>query len=294
MAAATERFSPPVVAELESAGLDVDDVLRVVKAALTEDLRYGPDATTAATVPADGGSGGGDHPSRVRACWPVVRWRWRSSTWSRPVWSRSPRGCRMAPASRRGVRHSWCADRSDPSSRSSARSSTWCATCPAWLRQRPHGSDAVAGTGCTIRDTRKTLPGLRLLEKYAVRCGGGVNHRLGPGRCGTHQGQPRRRGRGSGGCAGGGTVGCAGPPVRGRGDDAGRARRGAGAKAELVLLDNFTPAQCAEAVRRTRAAGSRNPAGGVRRSHAGGRTGVCGDRRRLSRGGRPHPFGART
>ncbi len=41
--------------------------------------------------------------------------------------------------------------------------------------------DAVAGTGARIRDTRKTLPGLRLLEKYAVRCGGGVNHRLGLG-----------------------------------------------------------------------------------------------------------------
>lgn len=38
--------------------------------------------------------------------------------------------------------------------------------------------DAVAGTGAKIRDTRKTLPGLRALEKYAVRCGGGVNHRM--------------------------------------------------------------------------------------------------------------------
>ncbi len=38
--------------------------------------------------------------------------------------------------------------------------------------------DAVAGTGTAIRDTRKTLPGLRALEKYAVRCGGGVNHRM--------------------------------------------------------------------------------------------------------------------
>jgi nicotinate-nucleotide pyrophosphorylase (carboxylating) len=42
-------------------------------------------------------------------------------------------------------------------------------------------TDAVAGTGAVIRDTRKTLPGLRALEKYAVRCGGGVNHRLGLG-----------------------------------------------------------------------------------------------------------------
>jgi nicotinate-nucleotide pyrophosphorylase (carboxylating) len=38
--------------------------------------------------------------------------------------------------------------------------------------------DAVAGTGASIRDTRKTLPGLRSLEKYAVRRGGGVNHRM--------------------------------------------------------------------------------------------------------------------
>jgi nicotinate-nucleotide pyrophosphorylase (carboxylating) len=39
--------------------------------------------------------------------------------------------------------------------------------------------DAVAGTGVRITDTRKTTPGLRQLEKYAVRCGGGVNHRFG-------------------------------------------------------------------------------------------------------------------
>ena len=39
--------------------------------------------------------------------------------------------------------------------------------------------DAVAGTRATILDTRKTTPGLRLLEKYAVRCGGGSSHRLG-------------------------------------------------------------------------------------------------------------------
>jgi nicotinate-nucleotide pyrophosphorylase (carboxylating) len=39
--------------------------------------------------------------------------------------------------------------------------------------------DAVAGTKATILDTRKTLPGWRALEKYAVRCGGGTNHRMG-------------------------------------------------------------------------------------------------------------------
>ncbi|AKN17243.1 nicotinate-nucleotide pyrophosphorylase [Mycobacterium haemophilum DSM 44634] len=41
--------------------------------------------------------------------------------------------------------------------------------------------DAVRGTKAKIRDTRKTLPGLRALQKYAVRVGGGVNHRLGLG-----------------------------------------------------------------------------------------------------------------
>lgn len=39
--------------------------------------------------------------------------------------------------------------------------------------------DAVEGTGARIADTRKTTPGLRHLEKYAVRCGGGLNHRFG-------------------------------------------------------------------------------------------------------------------
>jgi nicotinate-nucleotide pyrophosphorylase (carboxylating) len=41
--------------------------------------------------------------------------------------------------------------------------------------------DAVQGTKAKVRDTRKTLPGLRALQKYAVRVGGGVNHRLGLG-----------------------------------------------------------------------------------------------------------------
>ena len=38
--------------------------------------------------------------------------------------------------------------------------------------------EAIAGTGCRLRDTRKTTPGLRTLEKYAVRVGGGENHRF--------------------------------------------------------------------------------------------------------------------
>ncbi|MBK8964400.1 MAG: carboxylating nicotinate-nucleotide diphosphorylase [Candidatus Competibacteraceae bacterium] len=40
-------------------------------------------------------------------------------------------------------------------------------------------ADTVAGTGATVLDTRKTIPGLRLAQKYAVRCGGCQNHRIG-------------------------------------------------------------------------------------------------------------------
>lgn len=40
-------------------------------------------------------------------------------------------------------------------------------------------ADAIAHTGAAVADTRKTLPGLRALQKYAVRCGGGANHRFG-------------------------------------------------------------------------------------------------------------------
>src|SRR5262249_19202279 len=39
--------------------------------------------------------------------------------------------------------------------------------------------DAIAGTGATLLDTRKTIPGLRLLEKYATSMGGATNHRMG-------------------------------------------------------------------------------------------------------------------
>lgn len=39
-------------------------------------------------------------------------------------------------------------------------------------------ADAIADTKARVRDTRKTLPGMRVLQKYAVRCGGGVNHRM--------------------------------------------------------------------------------------------------------------------
>ncbi len=52
---------------------------------------------------------------------------------------------------------------------------TLCATAS----QAKRYADAVAGTGCKILDTRKTIPGLRMAQKYAVHCGGCHNHRIG-------------------------------------------------------------------------------------------------------------------
>src|SRR6202011_5289266 len=114
--------------------------------------------------------------------------------------------------------------------------------------------DAVAGTGASIRDSRKTLPGLRALQKYAVRCGGGVNHRMGLGDAVLIKDNH---------VAAAGSVTAAVAAVRAHAaalpcevevatlDELDEALA---AEVSLVLLDNMTVAQCAESVRR--AAGS--------------------------------------
>ena len=113
--------------------------------------------------------------------------------------------------------------------------------------------DAVAGTGARIRDTRKTLPGLRALEKYAVRCGGGVNHRMSLGDAALIKDNH---------VAAAGSVTAAIKAVRALDPDItlevevdtlAQFDEAIGAGAELVLLDNFSLADTAEAVRRARA-----------------------------------------
>jgi nicotinate-nucleotide pyrophosphorylase (carboxylating) len=110
--------------------------------------------------------------------------------------------------------------------------------------------DAVAGTGVAIRDSRKTLPGLRLLEKYAVRCGGGVNHRLGLGDAVLIKDNH---------VAAAGSVAAALRAARAQApelpcevevDTLDQLDEALAEKAELVLLDNFTPEHCVTAVRR--------------------------------------------
>lgn len=113
--------------------------------------------------------------------------------------------------------------------------------------------DAVAGTSARIRDTRKTLPGLRALEKYAVRCGGGVNHRMSLGDAALIKDNH---------VAAAGSVTAAIKAVRSRDPDItlevevdtiDQFDEAIGAGAELVLLDNFSLADTEEAVRRARA-----------------------------------------
>lgn len=110
--------------------------------------------------------------------------------------------------------------------------------------------DAVAGTGTRIRDTRKTLPGLRNLEKHAVACGGGVNHRLGLGDEALVKDNHVA-------AAGGAAVALervrrAWPELRCEieVDDLAQLEEVLAAKPELVLLDNFEVWQTQVAVQR--------------------------------------------
>ena len=64
------------------------------------------------------------------------------------------------------------------SSRASARRSTSCSICGI-ATETARFVASIAGTKAKLIDTRKTTPGLRMLEKHAVICGGGANHRLG-------------------------------------------------------------------------------------------------------------------
>jgi nicotinate-nucleotide pyrophosphorylase (carboxylating) len=118
---------------------------------------------------------------------------------------------------------------------------------------------AVAGTRAAIRDTRKTLPGLRMLQKYAVRCGGGWNHRLGLGDAVLIKDNH---------VAAAGSVSAALRAARAAApelpcevevDSLEQLDEALDAGAELVLLDNFTVPTTAEAVRRrdTAAPGTR-------------------------------------
>ena len=106
----------------------------------------------------------------------------------------------------------------------------------------------LEGTQCKVRDTRKTTPGYRLLEKYAVRMGGGTNHRMSLSDAALIKDNHI--------AAAGGVV-AAFAKVRDKFptteieievDTLDQLREVVPQKPDLVLLDNMSPAQCAEAV----------------------------------------------
>lgn len=109
-------------------------------------------------------------------------------------------------------------------------------------------ADALEGTKARVRDTRKTTPGLRSLEKFAVRCGGGVNHRMSLSDAALVKDNHV--------VAAGGVASAfkavreAFPdvPIEVEVDTLHQLREVVDAGADLILLDNFTPGECEEAV----------------------------------------------
>lgn len=109
-------------------------------------------------------------------------------------------------------------------------------------------ADALEGTSTRVRDTRKTTPGLRSLEKFAVRCGGGVNHRMSLSDAALVKDNHV--------VAAGGVAQAfkavreAFPdlPIEVEVDTLDQLRDVVEAGADLILLDNFTPAECEKAV----------------------------------------------
>jgi nicotinate-nucleotide pyrophosphorylase (carboxylating) len=168
-----------VAGALRAGGLDPGEVERVVRVALAEDLRYGPDITTAAVIP-----GGAVATAEVVARRPGTL---AGLVTAAVVLDVAAPGVTFTPVAEDGdqVGAGGVAARLDgllaeilTAERTLLNLLTHLSgiatATRAWV-------DAVAGTGAQIRDTRKTIPGMRALEKYAVRCGGGMNHRLGLG-----------------------------------------------------------------------------------------------------------------
>ena len=173
-------MTPSLEEMLAAAGIDGDELIRLVKVALDEDLRYGPDVTTEATT----------RPNQEATA--VVAARQAGIICGVPVALAVLRAVEF-PLSGVTIYHN------DGASIDSGAIVLQLSgpLRPLLLAERTllnfvtHLSGvatatgrwvrAVSGTNCKIRDTRKTTPGHRQLEKYAVRIGGGINHRMGLG-----------------------------------------------------------------------------------------------------------------
>jgi nicotinate-nucleotide pyrophosphorylase (carboxylating) len=238
---------------VESAGLQVSHVVSQVKIALEEDLAYGPDVTTTATVPADQRvvAAVAARKMGVLAGLPVVlvtfdlvmgagQWGLLDHQDDGTVLSPGDNALRLE-APTRGL---LTAERT--ALNFLGHLSGVATVTAAWAAQ-------VAPA--RVRDTRKTTPGLRVLEKYAVRCGGGLNHRMGLGDAALIKDNH---------VAAAGGVGAAVAAVRARApsvplevecDSAAQVGAAIAAGAELILLDNMTIDQMRHCVALGRSSG---------------------------------------
>jgi nicotinate-nucleotide pyrophosphorylase (carboxylating) len=160
---------------------ELDAARDTIRRALQEDLRYGPDITTLATVPAGAVASASMVPREpgVIAGLDVALLVLDEvlGAGGYQVVERVKDGARLQPG------ESLLTMRAETRGLLTAERTMLNLIChlsgiatatSAWV-------EAVGGTKAKVRDTRKTLPGLRVLQKYAVRVGGGVNHRLGLG-----------------------------------------------------------------------------------------------------------------
>ncbi len=232
---------------LTAAGLDVPALDALIRATLAEDLGGGVDVTTVATVPADQRSVM-DLTARavgVVAGVPVAGRVFELESGGATVveltctdGGRVARGDVVLRAS--GTTGSLLTCERTALNLLCHLSGVATATA-AWVA-------AIAGTSARVRDTRKTTPGLRALEKYAVRCGGGVNHRMGLWDAALVKDNHV--------VAAGGVAAAfdlvreqfPGIPVEVEVDSLDQLAEVVAAGADLVLLDNFTPEQTAQAV----------------------------------------------
>ncbi|TYP87648.1 carboxylating nicotinate-nucleotide diphosphorylase [Blastococcus xanthinilyticus] len=246
---------------LRDGGLDPAAVELVVRRALDEDLALGPDVTTLATVP-EGARATGDITPRspgVLAGLPVA------AAVLELVGGHEVEVSLHAADGMAARTGSPALTVSGPTrSLLTAERTALNLVCHlsgiATLTRR--WVDAVAGTDAGIRDTRKTTPGLRALEKYAVRCGGGVNHRMALGDAALVKDNH---------VAAAGGIAAAVAAVRAHApeislevecDTLDQVREAIDAGVALVLLDNFSLADTRAAVELARPAGVRLEASG--------------------------------
>lgn len=129
-------------------------------------------------------------------------------------------------------------------------------------------AQALAGTQAKVRDTRKTLPGLRAVQKYAVRCGGGVNHRMSLSDAALVKDNHVVAAGGVGEAFSAVRQSFPGVPIEVEVDSLDQLDEVLAAGADLVLLDNFTITDTVAAVRRTAGRARLEASGGLQLSNA--------------------------